>query len=184
MQHPKARKKQSRLTKTLLDCKTLAFYSSVVPEPDKLNALMERIRSAAATKNISLDFSGNLGPTRDAHKLVALALRRGGRAAATRTVEILMRAQFTEAADVSDPDVLVRIAAAAVGLSERDVRLELADEDASRRIDREVEESREVKGIEAVPCVTVLGRFKVGGFQEEQIFADLFAKIYEEKMPS
>ncbi len=154
-----------------------------MPDPEKLRGLLERIRHAAAAQKINIDLSGSLGPTRDAHKLVALALRRGGRAAATRAVELLMRAQFVEAADVSDPEVLVRVAAAAMGLAERDVRLELADEDAARRIDRDVEESREVRGIEAVPCVTVLGRFKVGGYQEEQVFADLFAKIYDEKMP-
>ncbi len=145
---------------------------------------MDRMNAAAANYNMQIDFSSSVGPTRDAHKLVALALRRGGRAAASRMVELLMHTQFIEGNDVSQEEVLVRVAAAAMGLAAQDVRLELADEDATRRMDRDVEETREVRGIEAVPCVTVLGRFKVGGFQEEQVFSDLFAKIYEEKMTS
>ncbi|KGQ04926.1 hypothetical protein BBAD15_g9831 [Beauveria bassiana D1-5] len=92
-----------------------------------------------------------------------------------------MRNGLVAARDLSDAEVLAQIAADGLGLDREDVFLELADDDATRRIDREVEAAREERGIEAVPCVTVLGRFKVGGFQDAQVFTDLFDKIYEEK---
>ncbi|XWW98729.1 hypothetical protein V2A60_006731 [Cordyceps javanica] len=163
-------------------CATLDFYASAVPEEDKLRALLDRMRGAGAAHGLRFDFSGRIGATRDAHKLVALAARRGGRRAQALMVELLMRAGLVEGRDISDADVLARVAADGLGLDREDVFLELADDDATRRVDREVEAAREARGIEAVPCVTVLGRFKVGGFQESQVFTDLFTKIYEEKI--
>lgn len=163
-------------------CKLLDLYASMMPDADKLRALLDRIAAKGADYGLTFDLSGNLGPTRNAHKLVALAMRRGGRKAQALMVEMLMKSQFVDAHDLSDDDVLARIAGESLGLDREDVFLELADDDASRRIDREVEAARETHGIEAVPCVTVLGRFKVGGFQDSQVFSDLFAKIYDEKI--
>ncbi|OAA74389.1 DSBA-like thioredoxin domain protein [Akanthomyces lecanii RCEF 1005] len=165
-------------------CKTLDFYRSAMPDgEDKLRALLERVRAAGEQHGLTFDYAGRTGPTRNAHKLVALAMRRGGRQAQALMVERLMRTALVHGRDVSDPDVLAQVAAAdGLALDREDVFLELADDDATRRVDREVEAAQEARGIEAVPCVTVLGRFKVGGFQESHVFTDLFAKIYEEKI--
>ncbi|KAJ6783732.1 hypothetical protein PWT90_10147 [Aphanocladium album] len=163
-------------------CKTLDFYGSAMPDEAKLRALLERIRVAGAQYGLAFDYSGRIGPTRNAHKLAALALRRGGRQAQALMVELLMKTGLVEGKDVSDAEVLARVAAEGLGLDRDDVFLELADDDATRRVDREVEAAQESRGIEAVPCVTVLGRFKVGGFQDSQVFTDLFAKIYDEKL--
>ncbi|KAM3514826.1 hypothetical protein MY11210_001550 [Beauveria gryllotalpidicola] len=164
-------------------CKTLDFYGSALPDEAKRRAQLERVRAAGRAYGLAFDHSsGRVGPTRDAHKLVALAKRRGGRQAQALLVELLMRNGLVAARDLSDAEVLAQIAADGLGLDKEDVFLELADDDATRRIDREVEAAREERGIEAVPCVTVLGRFKVGGFQDAQVFTDLFDKIYEEKL--
>ncbi|KAM3428245.1 hypothetical protein MY4824_008925 [Beauveria thailandica] len=164
-------------------CKTLDFYGSALPDEARLRAQLERVRVAGRAHGLpAFDHSGRIGPTRDAHKLVALAKRRGGRQAQALLVELLMRNGLVAARDLSDAEVLAQIAADGLGLDKEDVFLELADDDATRRIDREVEAAREERGIEAVPCVTVLGRFKVGGFQHAQVFTDLFDKIYEEKL--
>ncbi|KAM3451826.1 hypothetical protein MY3296_004973 [Beauveria thailandica] len=164
-------------------CKTLDFYGSALPDEARLRAQLERVRVAGRAHGLpAFDHSGRIGPTRDAHKLVALAKRRGGRQAQALLVELLMRNGLVAARDLSDAEVLAQIAADGLGLDREDVFLELADDDATRRIDREVEAAREERGIEAVPCVTVLGRFKVGGFQHAQVFTDLFDKIYEEKL--
>lgn len=163
-------------------CRTLDFYQNAMPEEDKLRGLLERITQSGRHYGLAFDYSGRIGSTRNAHKLVALAMRRGGRQAQALMVELLMKSSLCEGKDLSDADVLARIAADGLGLSREDVFLELADDDATRRIDREVETAREARGIEAVPCVTVLGRFKVGGFQDSQVFTDLFTKIYEEKI--
>lgn len=162
-------------------CKTLDFYNNALPE-DKLRGLLERIRVAGVAYGLSFDYSGSIGPTRNAHKLVALATRRGGRKAQAHMVERLMKTGLCDGQDLSDIEVLAKVASDSLGLDRDDVFLELADDDATRRIDREVEAARETRGIEAVPCVTVLGRFKVGGFQDSHVFTDLFAKIYEEKI--
>lgn len=148
----------------------------------KYDALMERICGAAAQQNIDMNLNGNFGSTRDAHKLVALALRRHGTTVQGRVVDYLFKAQFERGMDLFEEDCLVEAGIKAAGLSADDIRLELADDDAGKRIDREVEQARELKDIEAVPCVTVLGRFKVGGYQEANVFEELFDKIYAERL--
>jgi len=49
---------------------------------------------------------------------------------------------------------------------------------------RKAEAAVEERGVEAVPCVIVLGRYKVGGFQREDVFETLFDRIRAENMPS
>lgn len=162
--------------------KLVDYYRGSTPDEDKRRGVFERMAAAGGRYGLRFDYSGLTGPTRSAHKLSALALRRGGRKAQAQMVELLMRAQLVDGRNIADEQELMQIAVDGLGLEREDVRMELADEDATKRIDHEVEEAREIRGIEAVPCVTVLGRFKVGGFQDSQVFTDLFTKIYDEKI--
>lgn len=63
------------------------------------------------------------------------------------------------------------------GIPEAVVRTGLEDEEAGRRVDALAQAAREVIGVEAVPCVMVQGRYKVGGYQEGHVFESLFDKI-------
>lgn len=116
------------------------------------------------------------GSTRPAHRLIALALHELGAAAQARIVETLFQGHFEDGRDISDEGWLISVGVAA-GMSEAVVRLGLEDEDAARRVDAMAEAARDVIGVEAVPCVMVQGRYKVGGYQESQVFESLFEKI-------
>lgn len=177
----------SRWTKVLIvsrwiDCDKRQWYVNALGGEDQFTAYLARIDAACEPYNVHLNFSGGFGPSRNAHKLVALAHRRHGAQVQARVVDRIFADQFENGVDVTDEDALIRIGAEAAGLTAEDVRLELGDEDAATRIHREVEHAREVGGVEAVPCVLVLGRFKVGGYQEEKVFEDLFNKIYSEQL--
>lgn len=158
------------------------FVLKALGSQSEADALMERIQGAADEQGMSINWNGNFGPVQNAHKLVALALRRHGVAVQARVVERLFHDQFVLGKDIFDDDLLVRVGREAAGLDEDDVRLELADQDAGKRLDREIDHAREIKGIDAVPHVIVLNRFKVGGYQEKEVYEDLFNKIFMERI--
>lgn len=72
------------------------------------------------------------------------------------------------------------MARSTAGLDDVAVRAVLRSEEAGRMLEDEVR-SAAVGGVEAVPCVTVQGRFRVGGYQESDVFEGLFDKIRRER---
>lgn len=62
------------------------------------------------------------------------------------------------------------------GLAGEDVMRVLKGEKDGWALENEVRETA-TGGVEAVPCVTVQERFRVGGFQETEVFEALFDKI-------
>ncbi|KAL6696709.1 thioredoxin-like protein [Trichoderma pleuroticola] len=147
---------------------------------DRLNNLypnfLSRIQVTGAKYDIAFSIRGLTGSTRPAHRLIALALHELGPAAQARVVETLFQGHFEDGRDISDEAWLASVGVAA-GMPEAVVRLGLEDEDAARRVDAMAEAARDVIGVEAVPCVMVQGRYKVGGYQESQVFESLFDKI-------
>ncbi|KAL7938491.1 thioredoxin-like protein [Trichoderma chlorosporum] len=147
---------------------------------DRLNArnpnFLARIQVVGAKYDIAFSIRGVTGNTRTAHRLIALALHELGPAGQSRVVESLFQGHFEDGRDISDEAWLVGVGAAA-GIPEAVVRLALEDEDAGRRVDAMAEAARDVIGVEATPCVMVQGRYKVGGYQENQVFESLFEKI-------
>lgn len=163
------------------DKKTL--FTQVLGSEEEFQAYMKRINAAARPYGVTIRVEGAVSLSRNAHKLVALAHRRHGYKVQAKVVDRIFSEQFEHAQDIyNNDDCLIRVGVETAGLTEQDIRLELADDDAETRLNREVELAREVASVEAVPCVTVLGRFKVGGYQEEHVFEKLFQKIYEEQL--
>ncbi|KAF4125587.1 putative dithiol-disulfide isomerase, DsbA family [Geosmithia morbida] len=146
-------------------------------QPNNFQAVQDRIRSAAARYNISLSFTGRTGPSRDSHKLIALALQQRDPAAQARTVDRLFRGHFEEGRDLTDGDWLVEVGVEAAGLDAADVRRALASHEAGISVDDEVRSASVERGVRAVPCVTMQGRYRVGGYQDQSVFEDLFDKI-------
>ncbi|PTB68935.1 thioredoxin-like protein [Trichoderma citrinoviride] len=152
---------------------------SIYDRLDALNAhFLSRIQVAGAKHDIAFSIRGLTGSTRPAHRLIALALARAGPEAQARVVEMLFQGHFEDGRDLSDEAWLAAVGAAAAGMDEDVVRKGLADDDeAARRVDAVAEAARDVIGVEAVPCVMVQGRYKVGGYQEGHVFESLFDKI-------
>lgn len=94
-------------------------------------------------------------------------------------MEDLFRGHFELGRDITDEDWLVKVGEAA-GLSEGDVRRAVGSEVAGLGVDEEVRSASVERGVEAVPCVTVQGRYRVGGYQERSVFEGLFDKIRRE----
>ncbi|KAL7817629.1 thioredoxin-like protein [Trichoderma aethiopicum] len=146
----------------------------------RLNTLnptfLPRIHLAAAKHNISFSIRGLTGNTRPAHRLIASTLAKHGPEAQSRVVEALFRGHFEDGRDLSDEAWLAAVGAEAGGMAES-LLLGDDEEEQGRRVDEVAERARREFGVEAVPCVMVQGRYKVGGYQEGVVFERLFDKI-------
>ncbi|QUC21113.1 uncharacterized protein UV8b_05356 [Ustilaginoidea virens] len=161
-------------------CDKVFLYDEWSGGQGRFQAHLDRVAAAGARYGVKFSVSGVMGPSRSSQILIANVLRRRGPAAQARVVEALFRAHFLLGQDLSDEDFLVRLGSETAGLPADLVRADLRDGDNGRLVDCQAEEAVEEKGVEAVPCVTVLGKYKVGGFQDAHVFEELFDRIWEE----
>ncbi|KND90564.1 hypothetical protein TOPH_04823 [Tolypocladium ophioglossoides CBS 100239] len=165
-------------------CDKLSLYDELFRGKGNFQQHLERVRAAGARYNLTFSVTGQTGPSRLSQVLLANVLRRRGPLAQARVVEALFRGHFAEGRDISDEEWLVALGRDAAGLPEDVVRAELRDARRAHFVDDEAEAAVEEEGVEAVPCVLLLGRYKVGGYQDEDGFVRLLDKICEESMPS
>lgn len=93
-------------------------------------------------------------------------------------MEALFRGHFEQGEDLTDEAWLVSVGEKAGGLSGKDVRRVLQSEEAGRSVDEEVRSASVDRQVQAVPCVTMQGWYRVGGYQEEHVFTETFEKIW------
>lgn len=160
----------------MLGCDKATFYEKEARH-NNFRALQDKIRAAGSRHDISFRFTGATGPSRNSHKLIALALQQRDSAAQGQVVEQLFRGHFEEGRDLTDEKWLVRVGQEAAGLSAVDVRRALDSDVAGVSVDDEVRSASVERDVRAVPCVTIQGRYRVGGYQEQSVFEDLFEKI-------
>ncbi|KAM5363725.1 hypothetical protein ACJZ2D_011872 [Fusarium nematophilum] len=144
--------------------------------PEKLRSFTSRLQKGGARHGVSFSVTGSTGPSQPAHRLLALVLSTGGRSAQAAVLDALFRGHFEHGADITDEEWLVAVGRSAGGLEDGLVREALRSDEAGRMLEDEVR-SAAVGGVEAVPCVTVQDRFRVGGYQEPDVFENLFDKI-------
>ncbi|KAK2591496.1 hypothetical protein QQS21_010816 [Conoideocrella luteorostrata] len=161
-------------------CDKITLYDEWSGGPGKFQAQLDRVRAVGEKYGVGFSITGITGPSHASQVLIANTLRRCGPAAQARVVEGLFRGHFLLGKDISDEEFLVGLGSEAAGLPPDVVRFDLRNSDNGRFVDQEVEEAVEERGVEAVPCVTVLGKYKVGGYQEKEVFEQLFKKIWNE----
>lgn len=126
-------------------------------------------RVAAVAKEEGLDFSDDALSvnTFDAHRLLHLAAAEGDNQGTAK--ERLLRAHFTEGADLSDPDTLVALMKES-GVSEDRVRavLESPDEYA-KDVESDIEEAR-MLGASGVPFFVIDRKYGISGAQPVETF--------------
>jgi predicted DsbA family dithiol-disulfide isomerase len=87
----------------------------------------------------------------------------------------LMDLYFTQGADLTDRDTLVK-AAADVGLDADTVRAALAIDQDVAEVEQEAQ-SAKAAGIEGVPCFIFGGKFAVSGAQSPEYLADAIDRM-------
>ena len=143
---------------------------------ERYRSIAQRVAAAAKDEGLvyALDKIARQPNTRDCHRLIRWAERVG---AGGRMKQRLMELYFTEGADLSDREVLVR-AAIDCGLG-ADVRERLASDSDIAEVEAEAEAAKNA-GIDGVPCFILGGVLAVSGAQSPDDLADAIRRASAE----
>jgi predicted DsbA family dithiol-disulfide isomerase len=153
------------------------YLTTKFGSPERYKSIAGRVAQAARAEGLDyqMDKIARQPNTLDCHRLILWA-RNGGNAAKMK--QRLMQLYFTEGADLTDREVLVK-AAADCGL-DPDLTRELLASD--RDVDRVTQEAEQAKraGIDGVPCFIFGGVLAVSGAQDPAYLADAMARAADE----
>ena len=146
---------------------------------ERAEAMNARVSALAAQEELDYHLeSARHANTFDAHRLIHFAASHGLQ---IEMKERLMRAYFTESADVGDTDTLVRLAAE-VGLNTGEAR-EALQRGAFADDVRADERRAQMLGISGVPFFVIDEKYGISGAQPTEVFAQALQAIWVESHP-
>jgi predicted DsbA family dithiol-disulfide isomerase len=150
------------------------YLTTKFGSPERYKDIAKRVQAAAAAEGLvyASDKMKSQPNTIDCHRLIRWAESIGK---APEMKQKLMDLYFTEGADLTQTDTLVK-AAADVGLNADEVRAALATAQDVDVIEQESQEAKQA-GIEGVPCFIFGGRFAVSGAQSPEYLAQAIERI-------
>jgi predicted DsbA family dithiol-disulfide isomerase len=139
--------------------------------------MVDRVAGLAATEGLAFDYGSSLAVnTLDAHRLLHLATELGVGGAAK---ERLLRAHFTEGADLSDPDTLASLLSE-VGVPAERTRTVLASTEYEEEVRADIEEAR-MLGCSGVPFFVIDRKYGIPGAQPVEVFLGALQKAYADQ---
>ena len=142
--------------------------------PEKTAMIYQRLADVGKEVGINFSFGGKTGNTRDSHRVIEMAGRKGEEVQ-NRVVEELFKAYFENEQDITSHDVL-SAAAVKAGIEDGEVDGWLKSDDGGKAVDKAVTEAQ-VKGISGVPNFTLQGKYEIGGAQDPEAFVRVFEKV-------
>ena len=144
---------------------------------ERYKGIAQRVAAAAQAEGLTyaMDKISRQPNTLDAHRLIRWAGEIGKAAEMKQT---LMDFYFTQGADLTDRDTLVR-AASAVGLDADETRTALASDKDVAEVEREAEAAKE-SGIQGVPMFIFDGRFAISGAQAPDTIAEAIERASQQ----
>ena len=141
---------------------------------ERYKGIAQRVSQAAAAEGLTyaMDKMKRQPNTLDCHRLIRWA-EIDGKAAEMK--QKLMDLYFTQGADLTDRETLVK-AAADVGLDAKVVREALASDKDIAEIEQEAQAAKE-SGIDGVPCFIFGGKFAVSGAQSPEHLAEAIERM-------
>ena len=153
------------------------YLTTKFGSPERYKSIAGRVGQAAKAEGLAYnaDKIARQPNTLDCHRLILWARHTGS---AAKMKQRLMELYFSEGADLTDREVLVK-AAAECGL-DPDLTRELLASD--RDVDRVTQEAEQAKraGIDGVPCFIFGGVLAVSGAQDPATLADAMARATED----
>lgn len=150
--------------------------------PDQVAAGRGQLIAAGERAGYAFAYQGEGEPpqamiwnTFAAHKLLKWALVEAGAEAQTRLKRALFDAHFQQRRNVSDPDVLVDVAAS-VGLDPAGARAAL-DDPALGQIVRQEQAQAWDMNISGVPAMIVNGKYLIPGAQEPEVYLQALRRV-------
>jgi len=153
------------------------YLTTKFGSPDRYKGIARRVQAAAAEEGLVYDPEKmkRQPNTIDAHRLILWADAQGK---APQMKQRLMDLYFTEGADLTDREVLVK-AAADVGLDAGTVRTDLAGEKDVDTVSAEAQHAKEA-GIDGVPCFIFAGKYAVSGAQAPEHLAEMIERVSQQ----
>jgi predicted DsbA family dithiol-disulfide isomerase len=153
------------------------YLTTKFGSPERYKAIAGRVAQAAKAEGLDyqMDKIARQPNTLDCHRLILWARNAGS---AAKMKQRLMELYFTEGADLTDREVLVK-AAADCGLDPNLTRELLASDRDVDRVTQEAEQAKQA-GIDGVPCFIFGGVLAVSGAQDPAYLADAMARAADE----
>lgn len=150
------------------------YLTTKFGSPERYKAIAGRVSSAAAEEGLTyaVDKMKRQPNTLDCHRLILWAHSSGK---APQMKQRLMDLYFTEGADLSDREVLVR-AGADVGMDADNVRQMLASDTDVTQVENAANSAKE-DGIDGVPTFIIGGVAAVSGAQSPEVLANAIEQI-------
>jgi predicted DsbA family dithiol-disulfide isomerase len=150
------------------------YLTTKFGSPERYQGIAGRVSAAAAEEGLvyAVDKMKRQPNTLDCHRLILWAQAIGK---APQMKQRLMDLYFTEGADLSDRDVLVK-AAAEVGLDAASVREKLGSDADVEQIEAAARSAQEA-GINGVPTYIIGGVAAVSGAQDPRVLANAIEQI-------
>ena len=150
------------------------YLTTKFGSPDRYKQIAGRVADAAAQEGLTyaVDKMKRQPNTRDCHRLILWAQ---GEGKAPQMKQRLMDLYFTEGADLSDREVLVK-AATDVGLDAAEVRRKLASDEDIAQVEQAANSAKEA-GIDGVPTFIIGGVAAISGAQDPQVLANAIEQI-------
>ncbi|MCU0418432.1 MAG: DsbA family oxidoreductase [Cyclobacteriaceae bacterium] len=136
--------------------------------------ITRHVTQVAAAEGLTFDFEKqHVAPnTRDAHRLIAYAKTVGLQ---PEVKEAFLKAYFTDGVDLSKPENVVQVAAAA-GLDKQAAEEVLRSEAFAREVEQEQQRNHQ-RGISGVPFYIINEKYGVSGAQPAEVFLDIFSEL-------
>lgn len=136
---------------------------------NRIEGAQQRLADLAGPLGIEFHWERALAAnTLEGHRLIWLAGQVGGSQLQGRMKEALLRAYFSEGANMADPEALLAIAASN-GLDPERARACLASDEGQAEVQAQLDEGRAL-GISGVPTYVFEGQWAVSGAQEVGMF--------------
>lgn len=147
------------------------FYRNNFGE-ERTKMIHERLRAAGADVDIHFKFGGRMGNTRDSHRLVHLAQKKG-KETETKVMEGLFAAYFENEKDITSFDTLKDVALSA-GIAEDEFQRSIVDADhGGKEVDEAIEQVRR-SGVTGVPKFYIGNAVRIDGAREPSDFLQAF----------
>jgi predicted DsbA family dithiol-disulfide isomerase len=151
--------------------------------PAGAQQMMDQVGQVAAEVGLEFDYAhATHSRTVDAHRLLHLALERGGPALQGRLKEALLSAYFTQGRSMGDRGVL-REVATSTGLDASEVDAVLGSDAFTGDVQADIELARSY-GISGVPFYVVDGKFGISGAQPVEVFVQALERAWSESRPA
>src|SRR5471032_2837661 len=154
------------------------YLTTKFGSPERYKGIAQRVTQAAAAEGLvyASDKMKRQPNTLDCHRLIRWADNIGK---AAEMKQKLMDLYFTQGADLTDRETLVK-AAADVGLDAGTVREALATDKDVAHVEQEALSAKE-SGIEGVPCFVFDDKFAVSGAQAPEYLAEAIERLANDK---